>query len=67
MYSQMERLKIESDVRYRIDKLFGAAGVVIAFPQRDVHLDADRPVPVRLVGEEQEQTDPDQPGGILPG
>ncbi len=31
--------KIRSDIRFRIDDLFGAAGIVIAFPQRDVHLD----------------------------
>lgn len=31
--------KIRSDVRYRIDELFNAQGIVIAFPQRDVHLD----------------------------
>ncbi len=31
--------KIRSDIRFRIDELFAAAGIVIAFPQRDVHLD----------------------------
>ena len=30
---------IRSDIRFRIDELFSAAGIVIAFPQRDVHLD----------------------------
>ena len=44
-----ERLTIESDVRYRIDHLFREAGITIAFPQRDVHLDAAAPLPVRLV------------------
>ncbi len=44
-----ERLTIESDVRYRIDHLFREAGITIAFPQRDVHLDARRPLPVRMV------------------
>jgi small-conductance mechanosensitive channel len=32
---------IRSDLRYRIDQLFGDAGVVIAFPQRDIHLDGE--------------------------
>ena len=30
---------IRSDLRYRIDRLFREHAVVIAFPQRDVHLD----------------------------
>ena len=30
---------------------FEAAGIVIAFPQRDVHLDATAPIPVRVLGD----------------
>ena len=30
---------IRSDLRYRIDELFNDNGIVIAFPQRDVHID----------------------------
>jgi small-conductance mechanosensitive channel len=30
---------IRSDIRFRLDELFAENGVVIAFPQRDVHLD----------------------------
>jgi len=30
-----------SDLRYRIDSLFAEAGIVIAFPQRDVHLNGE--------------------------
>jgi potassium efflux system protein len=52
----LERREVESDLRYRIDDLFRQAGIVIAFPQRDVHLDAARPLPVRLVGEEPKRT-----------
>lgn len=48
----MQRRIIESELRTRIDELFRAAGVVIAFPQRDVHFDAARPVPVRVVRED---------------
>ncbi|MCB0310443.1 MAG: mechanosensitive ion channel [Bdellovibrionales bacterium] len=44
-----EALTIESDIRHRIDLLFKAAGIVIAFPQRDVHLDVKAPLEVRLV------------------
>lgn len=32
---------IRSDLRYRIDALFRSSEVVIAFPQRDVHLDGE--------------------------
>jgi small-conductance mechanosensitive channel len=44
-----ERRMIESSVRFRIDELFREAGIVIAFPQRDVHLDASGPLEFRLV------------------
>jgi small-conductance mechanosensitive channel len=46
----IERRRIESDLRFRIDELFREAGIVIAFPQRDVHLDAAGPIPVRIEG-----------------
>ena len=42
-----EKLIIESDVRYRIAKLFEEAGVVISSPQRNVHLEAVEPLEVR--------------------
>jgi potassium-dependent mechanosensitive channel len=47
----MDRKRIESSVRLRIDTLFRDAGISIAFPQRDVHLDAGVPLPVRVVDE----------------
>ena len=43
------RAVVESDLHERIDALFREAGLVIAFPQRDVHLDAPRPIEVRMV------------------
>ncbi|QYJ90871.1 mechanosensitive ion channel family protein [Shewanella halotolerans] len=33
--------RIRSDIRFRIYKLFTQAGIVIAFPQRDLHLDGE--------------------------
>lgn len=45
----MERRIVESELRHRIDDLFREAGVVIAFPQRDVHLDAARPLEVHVL------------------
>lgn len=44
----IERRLIESNVRFRIDVLFREADIVIAFPQRDVHLDTQRPLEFRL-------------------
>jgi len=47
----LQRGAVASDVRFRILELFGEAGIVMAFPQRDVHLDAPAPLPVRIVGD----------------
>jgi small-conductance mechanosensitive channel len=43
-----DRLLIPSDLRYRIDNLFRDAGIVIAFPQRDIHLDTLSPLKVEF-------------------
>jgi small-conductance mechanosensitive channel len=40
---------IRSDIRFRIDELFRENEIVIAFPQRDVHIDSARPLEVRLI------------------
>jgi small-conductance mechanosensitive channel len=40
---------VRSNLRHAIDEAFRARGYTIAFPQRDVHLDASRPIPVRVV------------------
>lgn len=45
----IERRLIESSLRFRIEDLFREAGIVIAFPQRDVHLDTQRPLEFRLL------------------
>lgn len=45
----IERRLIESSVRFHIDDLFREADIVIAFPQRDVHLDASRPLELRIL------------------
>jgi len=43
-----DKLRIESEVRFAIDDRFRADGIVIAFPQRDLHIDASRPLSVRI-------------------
>ncbi len=40
---------VRSAIRFRIAELFDENDIVIAFPQRDVHLDAQAPVPVRVM------------------
>ena len=41
--------QIRSAIRFRIDELFRENGIVIAFPQRDVHMNAIAPLEVRMV------------------
>ncbi len=48
----IERRLIESSVRFRIDDLFREAGIVIAFPQRDVHIDTTQPLELHLMEKE---------------
>jgi small-conductance mechanosensitive channel len=43
---------ILSDLRFMIDASFAEHGIEIPFPQRNVHLDADAPLPVRVVSSE---------------
>jgi potassium-dependent mechanosensitive channel len=57
----MDRRIIESDIRFRIDELFREAGIVIAFPQRDIHIDTLKPLEFRLL------KDPSDSGSIPKG
>ena len=47
-------VKVPSDVRYRLVALFEDAGITIAFPQMDVHLDAAAPLALRMQGAPEE-------------
>ena len=48
--SQMR--KIETEVRLTIDRLFRQNNVVIAFPQRDLHLNTPEPLEFRMVSDD---------------
>lgn len=48
--SPMAMKQIQSRIRFRIDDFFREDGLVIAFPQRDVHLDTVSPLQVEFVG-----------------
>jgi small-conductance mechanosensitive channel len=41
--------QVRSEIRFAIYKAFAAAGIVLAFPQRDVHLDATKPLAVQIL------------------
>ena len=41
--------QVASELRHAIAERFAAEGITISFPQRDVHLDASQPLPVRVV------------------
>jgi small-conductance mechanosensitive channel len=49
VFSEKELRVIRSELRFRIEELFNEAGIVIAFPQRDVHLDSLKPIEVRVL------------------
>ncbi len=49
MRRPMERRKTLSDLRFRVDELFREAGITIAFPQRDIHIDTLKPLDIRVL------------------
>jgi small-conductance mechanosensitive channel len=54
MKRPMDRRQALSTARFRIDELFRENGIVIAFPQRDVHLESLKPIEVRLMDDQPE-------------
>ncbi|MCB1689634.1 MAG: mechanosensitive ion channel [Halioglobus sp.] len=48
--SPMSVRDVQSRIRFAIDDVFREHNLVIAFPQRDVHLDVAAPLEIRLVG-----------------
>ena len=45
----LERARTESKIRFIVDELFQKNNVVIAIPQRDVHLNTSHPLDVKIV------------------
>ena len=43
------RLKVQTDLLRPINRKFNEAGIVIAYPQRDLHLDSASPLEIRLL------------------
>jgi small-conductance mechanosensitive channel len=52
---------VASDLRFMIEKSFAESGIVIAYPQRDVHLHAEAPLRVELAAKSEGRT-----GAIAP-
>ena len=50
--------QVASDLRAMIEGAFAAQGIAIPYPQRDIHLDASKPVPVRIVPEAERHDSP---------
>lgn len=53
--SATEQKRIQSEIRLEIDRRFRDAGIVVAFPQRDVHLDTTKPLEIRVAQADSEQ------------
>jgi potassium efflux system protein len=45
----MSSLQVMSDLRFMIEKRFSEAGITLAYPQRDVHLNAAKPLRIELI------------------
>jgi small-conductance mechanosensitive channel len=50
MASSSQRRQIESDIRFIIDRRFREKNLVMAYPQREVHLNTAHPLAVQLLG-----------------
>ncbi len=54
LFSTMENRVVLSDLRHHIVEILDGAGIVIAFPQRDIHLDSAKPIEIKMVTERRE-------------
>ena len=52
------RLQTQSELNQEINRKFNEAGIVISFPQRDIHLDTSSPLEIRIQQEAEEETRP---------
>jgi potassium efflux system protein len=49
LHSDVNTLVTMSDLRYMIERNLRDAGVVVVFPQRDLHVDVRRPLQVEVL------------------
>ncbi|MGA9573739.1 MAG: mechanosensitive ion channel domain-containing protein [Lysobacterales bacterium] len=55
---ERELRQLRSDIRFKISELFAADGIVIAFPQRDVHIDGLGPLQIEMIDSKQAKAQP---------
>ena len=48
MRTMMEGERVKSEIRCEISQRLNQAGIVIAFPQRDIHIDTAKPLEINL-------------------
>lgn len=48
-YASKDYVRVATELRERIYNCFNDEGIGISFPQRDVHLDASEPIPIRVL------------------
>jgi small-conductance mechanosensitive channel len=63
---QHNAAQVSSDLRHMIAGTFGENGIVISFPQRDVHLTTEKPIAVRVVPLEAGAAQMNEPQRDLP-
>ena len=44
-----QRLQVASELRVEINRRFNEEGIVVAFPQRDIHLDTSEPLEIKML------------------
>jgi small-conductance mechanosensitive channel len=57
---------VASDLRYMINKTLAAHNIVIAYPQRDIHLDTRRPLEVKVIADSSDVATTEPNGHALP-
>jgi potassium efflux system protein len=55
-----QRLRVSSDLMLDVNRRLNEKGIVVAFPQRDVHLDTSQPLEIRMMQRERDESG--QPG-----
>jgi len=55
VHQPMAIRRVQSDVRFKINALFAEHNIVIAFPQRDIHLDTSKPLEIHLKDPSEQQ------------
>jgi potassium efflux system protein len=46
--TKTQRERLDSDLRFMVEKALNEAGITLAFPQRDIHFDSSQPLQVEV-------------------